>query len=62
MYKPTFLSFDFNPRDRLWTEPRNQAKLNLMKTYAVEVVEPKKPQLGQGEDPALYFLPPTNLM
>jgi hypothetical protein len=51
MKKPTLLSFDLNSQDIHWTESRNQAKLALVKAYAVEVTEP-----------VLYFTPPTNVM
>jgi hypothetical protein len=33
-----------------------------MKAYAIKVADPNNPQLGQGEDPALYLAPPTNIM
>jgi hypothetical protein len=33
-----------------------------MKAYAVEITEPNNPKLGQGEDAALCFPPPTNVM
>jgi hypothetical protein len=33
-----------------------------VKAYAVEVAEPNNPKVGQGEDSAMYFSPPTNVM
>jgi hypothetical protein len=59
--KHTLLSFDFNSQDRNCTESRIQTKLALMKAYAVEVTDPNNPKLGQGEDPAMYFPPQTNV-
>jgi hypothetical protein len=46
----TLISFDFNSQDKHWSEKMSQAKLALMKAYAAEVIDPKHPEIGQGED------------
>jgi hypothetical protein len=58
----TILSFDLKPQYIHCNDSRIQAKLDLTKSYAVEVTEPNTPQLGEGEYPGLYFPTPTNIM